>query len=134
MANEIAATVILNSTGNYALVLNPANPSQAWDNNANGWATKDPTNTDQKIVFPTGTRVVEGSSDETQFVNLPTGLNSAIGYKFSVYDYLEEFVSPGSTYGAVINTGVQDIQNNFMRLNTEYNWVTSNGSVATTIE
>lgn len=84
MANEISGFVIASSTGNYALVVNPANKAQAWDTLAGAWATKNPADADQQIALGSG--ISEGAGYETQYANLPAGLDASEEYEVWLYD------------------------------------------------
>lgn len=94
--NELRALVAASSTGNYAIVRNPANPAQAWDTDAGDWATYDRTDSDQQIAL--GSAIAAGAADEWQYADLPSGLSATVRYGFDVYDSGGELLGTGETF------------------------------------
>lgn len=93
MAYEIRALVALGSTGNYAVVVNPANGGQAFDTGTQGWVTYNRTTAAQKIAL--GNAIAAGASDAWQMANLPTGL-TAKAFTFDVYTSGGEYLCSGA--------------------------------------
>lgn len=92
MANELKALVAASSTGNFVLVVNPSNNAQAWDTDADAWATYNRTDSDQQIAL--GSPIAAGAGDEWQFANLPTGLDTDSVYEYHVFDSDDELLGP----------------------------------------
>lgn len=95
MANEIRTLLALNTTDWFFMVLNPDNRGQAWDTNAAGWATYDPTDANQQISF--SSTIAAGTYDEWHLADLPAGLAAGSSYLFDVYDDQGDYRQGGST-------------------------------------